>query len=369
MNSDTGADNITSLPYLLLFLFVVYKSFGCNLPRIKIHALESYNSVVFSIFMELCTVTTNLGGWRREAANPPESPGTFTIPEDEGRCWESQREGTCQLSPPPPPGPGDASVCLCKDRLSCDPDKPEIHNMTVCTTGWPNEGDAGASERWLTPRDETLASEGFKELLLVNDEVGGWGEGSTEAVSGFPGGSDGKESACNAGDLGSTPGSGSSPGEGHDNPLQYSCLEGSMDRGAWWARVYAVAKSWTWLKRLSLSLGGCARLTRADWAFSSLVTDTSFWKRTILDSQICAQRHLCIPRIYQGLGGGSGGRRMLNSAFSVATTCPLQKRPNWVKSLHALLYPVLNSFDRVLQQKQGSQPHWAQAGQKHTNDT
>ena len=176
MNSDTGADNVTSLPYLPLFLFVVYKSFGCNLPRIKIHALESYNSVVFSIFMESCTVTTNLGGWRREAANPPESPGTFTIPEDEGRCWESQREGTCQLSPPLPPGPGDASVCLCKDRLSCDPDKPEIHNMTVCTTGWPNEGDAGALERWLTPRDETLASKGFKELLLVNDEVGGWGE-------------------------------------------------------------------------------------------------------------------------------------------------------------------------------------------------
>ena len=48
----------------------------------------------------------------------------------------------------------------------------------------------------------------------------------------FPGGSDGKESACNAGDLGSVPGSGRSPGEGNGNPLQYSCLEDSMDRGA-----------------------------------------------------------------------------------------------------------------------------------------
>ena len=50
---------------------------------------------------------------------------------------------------------------------------------------------------------------------------------------GFPGGSDGKESACNAGDLGSIPGLGDSPGEVHCNPLQYSCLENPMDRGAW----------------------------------------------------------------------------------------------------------------------------------------
>ena len=50
---------------------------------------------------------------------------------------------------------------------------------------------------------------------------------------GFPGGSDGEASACNAGDLGSIPGSGTSPGEGYGNPLQYSCLDNSMDRGAW----------------------------------------------------------------------------------------------------------------------------------------
>ena len=60
---------------------------------------------------------------------------------------------------------------------------------------------------------------------------------------GFPGGSDSKESACNAGDLGSIPGSGRSPGEGKGYPLQYSYLENSMDRGAWWATVDGVAKS------------------------------------------------------------------------------------------------------------------------------
>ena len=51
----------------------------------------------------------------------------------------------------------------------------------------------------------------------------------------FPGGSDGEESACNEGDLGSIPGSAISPGEGNGNPLQYSCLKNPMDRGAWQA--------------------------------------------------------------------------------------------------------------------------------------
>ena len=60
---------------------------------------------------------------------------------------------------------------------------------------------------------------------------------------GFAGGSDGKESACSAGDLGSIPGSGRSPGGGNSYPLQYSCLENSMDRGAWQATVHGVAKS------------------------------------------------------------------------------------------------------------------------------
>ena len=62
---------------------------------------------------------------------------------------------------------------------------------------------------------------------------------------GFPRGSDGKESACNEGALGSIPGSGTSPGEGNGYPLQYSFLENSMDRGAWRATVHGVTKSQT----------------------------------------------------------------------------------------------------------------------------
>ena len=60
---------------------------------------------------------------------------------------------------------------------------------------------------------------------------------------GFPHSSVGKESAFSAGNPGSIPGSGRSPGGGHGNPLQYSCLENPMDRGAWWATVH-------WVKRV-----------------------------------------------------------------------------------------------------------------------
>ena len=64
---------------------------------------------------------------------------------------------------------------------------------------------------------------------------------------GLPGGSDGKESTCNVGDLGLIPGSGRSSGEGHGNSLHNSWLENSMNRGAWWAKVHAVTKSQTLL--------------------------------------------------------------------------------------------------------------------------
>ena len=55
------------------------------------------------------------------------------------------------------------------------------------------------------------------------------------------------KSACNAGDPGFIPGLGTSSGEGNGNPLQYSYLENSMDRGAWWVTVHEIAKSWTGL--------------------------------------------------------------------------------------------------------------------------
>ena len=75
----------------------------------------------------------------------------------------------------------------------------------------------------------------------------------TEPVLGFPGGSEVKASAWNAGDLSSTPGLVRSPGEGNGNPLQYSCLDDPMDGGAPWAAVRGVAEGWTRLSNFTFT--------------------------------------------------------------------------------------------------------------------
>ena len=87
----------------------------------------------------------------------------------------------------------------------------------------------------------TFPSTLFSEIVSYVCNTASW-------FVGFPGSSDGKESACNAGDPGLTLGSGSSPGEGHGNPIQCSCLENSMDRGAWQVTVLGVTKSRTRLR-------------------------------------------------------------------------------------------------------------------------
>ena len=101
--------------------------------------------------------------------------------------------------------------------------------------------------------------------------------------------SDGKESACNAGDSGSIPESGRFAGEGIGNPLQYSCLENPMHRGAWWATVHRVAKSWTWLKQLSMLthlkvyiLSILIRIEFKRQDQSSVAVSTHCWALTLL---------------------------------------------------------------------------------------
>ena len=71
---------------------------------------------------------------------------------------------------------------------------------------------------------------------------------------GFPGGSDGKASVYNVGDLGLIPGSGRSPGEGNGNPLRYYCLDNPTDGGAWKATVHGIAKCWTQLSNFTFTL-------------------------------------------------------------------------------------------------------------------
>ena len=104
----------------------------------------------------------------------------------------------------------------------------------------------------------------YSSLSLVNSVIPNWWLSTIfqrhQWVRGAPGGSDGKESACNEGDVRSIPGLGRFPGEGKGKLLQYSCLGNPMDRGAWWATVHGVTKEldtteWfsltQWAKQLS----------------------------------------------------------------------------------------------------------------------
>ena len=107
---------------------------------------------------------------------------------------------------------------------------------------YPNEGGHHP------PRCSSSKPEVFPMTLFPSRAMSNLLLGLVRCIKpGFPGGSDGKEPACNAGDPGLIPGLGRSPGEGTGYPLQYFCLENSMDRGAWWATVHGVAKSWTLL--------------------------------------------------------------------------------------------------------------------------
>ena len=87
-------------------------------------------------------------------------------------------------------------------------------------------------KRWLSVLSTTLKSCSFTHSYTSK---------------GFPDGSAGKESVCNAGDMGSILRLGRYSRGGNGNPLQYSCLKNPMDRGAWWATVQRVTQSWTWL--------------------------------------------------------------------------------------------------------------------------
>ena len=117
----------------------------------------------------------------------------------------------------------------------------------------------------------------------------------------FPGGSEVKASACNAGDLGLIPGSGRSPGEGNGNPLQYSCLENPMDWGAWWATVHRVAKSRTRLSDFtSLNQQGLTVYHRELCStFCYILSGKRTWKRIhtcicITESRCCTPETLLI---------------------------------------------------------------------------
>ena len=117
-----------------------------------------------------------------------------------------------------------------------------------------------------------------------------------EVWMGFPGGSVGKESACNAGDAGDTgltPGSGRSPGGGHGHPLQYSCLENPMGRGAWSAMVHRVTNRETCLKPWiivsvdkTISLRPGTGRTPFTWKIYSLLSGAQRGQHVLLASAV-----------------------------------------------------------------------------------
>ena len=126
---------------------------------------------------------------------------------------------------------------------------------------WGQE-EKGTTEDEMAGWHHWLYGHEFEQTLGVGDGQGGleccdsWGHKEsdtterlnwTEHILGFPGGSDSTESAYNARDLCSIPGSGRPYGEGNGNPLQYYSLGNPKDRGAWQATVHGVAQSWTWL--------------------------------------------------------------------------------------------------------------------------
>ena len=113
-----------------------------------------------------------------------------------------------------------AKGCLCAAHSAGGGEQGRVH----FTLDWQIEAWGGGSMCLsFLPNDN--------RIFIISEN---WGD--------FPGGSDSKESTCNAGNVGSIPGSGRSPGEGNSNPLQYSCLENPLDRGAWLATVHGVAR-------------------------------------------------------------------------------------------------------------------------------
>ena len=113
---------------------------------------------------------------------------------------------------------------------------------------------------------------------------------------GFPGGSDRKETACNVGDLSLVPGLGRNPGEGHGNPLQYSCLENLMNGGGWQATVHGVSKSWT--QQSDFTFLFLKELSKVYCAVEMLVIHLSRKRNSGMESKVSSHEVLLIPLLW-----------------------------------------------------------------------
>ena len=140
----------------------------------------------------------------------------------------------------------------------------------------------------------------------------------------LPGGSDGKELACRAGDLGLIPGSGRSPGGGNGNPFQYSWLGNPMDRGAWWATVHGVTKSSTWISDLNDKSSYPDTLTSPHCTWKGKAQEPFLWCEWKLNPQYCGAPFLLL-RLAKNLSSMWRGYRETRKLvyFSVQFSCSL----------------------------------------------
>ena len=148
----------------------------------------------------------------------------------------------------------------------------------------------------------------------------------------FIGGSDGKKSACNAGDLGSILGLWRSSGEENGNPLQYSCPENPMDRGAWWAIAHEIAENWTRLSNSHLTL----KWVTVKTAQCESLKECPFWYSLWKQEQFC---HRDSPKSQRFLGfrrpllpPSCSPANMLNDIWSWAVSPAARVWIGWLSS-------------------------------------
>ena len=162
-----------------------------------------------------------------------------------------------------------------------------------------------------------------------------WFFGSTVQYVDFPGGSDGKASAYNAGDLGSIPGWGRFPWRRKCNPLQYSCLENPMDRGAWWATVYRVAQSRTRLSNFTFTFmvpedSQIKLVKHPFFCLFEFLLELQLPYNVVLFSAVQQSQSAMCVHIYPfffGFSSHLGHRRALKSESEVAQSCPTLCNP------------------------------------------
>ena len=183
---------------------------------------------------------------------------------------------------------------------------------------------------------------------------------------GFPNGSAGKNSTCNAGatgEVGSIPGLGRPPGGGNGNPLQYSCLENPMDRGAWWATVHVVTDSWTQLTEYTQHIierwwcflyeAGKPPISHQVVQFSPLKWLVTGWWWTKTWIFVLSSSMLCSPHVHAMMPRETF---LLPSIFILAPAGVGRFTDAWTTSINSTQFILWNSALNVARRQKAKYP-------------